>query len=208
MTQHYNLIIIGAGLSGIGAACHYMRDCTEIHQGGGDYTILESRETMGGTWDLFRYPGIRSDSDMHTLGYNFKPWTDAKAIADGPAILKYIKEAAAEYGVDKHIQFSTRVMSMNWKSDDARWHITVTDKDGTPREMTANFVISCAGYYRYDAGHNPQFEGREDFGGPVIHPQHWPQDLDHAYLPISRAKSYQKIWLIKWRAGKTSSVPI
>jgi len=175
MTKHYNLLIIGAGLSGIGTACHYKRDC-----GDDDFAILEARESMGGTWDLFRYPGIRSDSDMHTLGYNFKPWTQAKAIADGPSILSYIKEAAAEYDLDKHIQYSTKVVSMNWSSGDARWHITAEGKDGTRREMSANFVMSCAGYYRYDEGHNPVFEGREDFSGPIIHPQHWPQDLDHA----------------------------
>ncbi len=175
MTQHYNLIIIGAGLSGIGTACHYMREC-----GADDFTILESRAALGGTWDLFRYPGIRSDSDMYTLGYNFKPWTQTKAIADGASILDYIKETAVENGVDKHIQFQTRVISMDWQSKLAHWHVIVEDKDGVRRDLYANFVISCAGYYRYDAGHEPVFEGRDDFAGSVIHPQTWPQYLDYA----------------------------
>ena len=175
MTKHYNLIIIGAGLSGIGTACHYKRDC-----GDDDFAILESRAVMGGTWDLFRYPGIRSDSDMHTLGYNFKPWTEAKAIADGPSILRYIKETAAEYDLDKHIHYNTRVISMNWVSGAAHWHIITEDQEGARRDIFANFVISCAGYYKYDAGYNPVFEGRDDFNGPIIHPQQWPQDLDYA----------------------------
>jgi len=174
MTEHYNLIIIGAGLSGIGTACHYKRDC-----GDDDFAILESRGSMGGTWDLFRYPGIRSDSDMHTLGYNFKPWTNAKAIADGPSILNYIQETAAEYDLNRHIQYNTRVVSMNWVSGDACWHLTLENAAGDKRDIRANFIVSCAGYYRYDEGHNPEFKGRESFDGPIIHPQHWPQDLNY-----------------------------
>jgi cation diffusion facilitator CzcD-associated flavoprotein CzcO len=174
MTEHYNLIIIGAGLSGIGTACHYKRDC-----GDDDFAILESRGSMGGTWDLFRYPGIRSDSDMHTLGYNFKPWTNAKAIADGPSILNYIQETAAEYDLNRHIQYNTRVVSMNWVSGDACWHLTLENAAGDKRDIRANFVVSCAGYYRYDEGYNPEFKGRENFDGPIIHPQHWPQGLNY-----------------------------
>ncbi|MEP1229622.1 MAG: NAD(P)/FAD-dependent oxidoreductase [Litorimonas sp.] len=175
MTTHYNLIVIGAGLSGIGMACHYKRDC-----GREDYAILEARDVMGGTWDLFRYPGVRSDSDMHTLGYNFKPWTNAKAIADGPSILNYIQETASEYGVDKHIQYETKLVSMNWTAREARWKIVVEDKTGARRDMSANFVVSCAGYYNYDEGYNPSFEGQTNFDGPIIHPQHWPQDLNYS----------------------------
>jgi len=140
--------------------------------------VLEARERMGGTWDLFRYPGIRSDSDMHTLGYDFKPWTDGKAIADGPAILDYIKETAAEFGIEDHIRYDRKVTAMDWKSDEARWHLTVQSSDGSTSQLTANFIVSAAGYYNYDKGHHPHFEGREDFKGDIIHPQHWPENYD------------------------------
>jgi cation diffusion facilitator CzcD-associated flavoprotein CzcO len=173
MTEHFDTLIIGAGLSGIGAAVHHNRECPNR-----SYVILEMRENMGGTWDLFRYPGIRSDSDMQTLGYDFKPWTNPKAIADGPAILKYIKETAQEYGVEDHIRFSAKVVALDWHSDTSRWHVTYASPDGSTTELTANFVMSAPGYYRYDKGHTPNFAGREDFNGQVIHPQHWPEDLD------------------------------
>ncbi len=173
MTEHFDTIIIGAGLSGIGAACHHRRECPDRN-----FVVLEARGQMGGTWDLFRYPGIRSDSDMHTLGYDFKPWTDGKAIADGPAILDYIKETAAEFGIENHIRYDQKVTAMDWKSEEACWHLTLTSANSETFLMKANFIISAAGYYNYDEGHNPHFEGRDDFGGDIIHPQHWPENYD------------------------------
>ena len=175
MGEHFDTVIIGAGLSGIGAACHLQRECPSR-----SYLVLEARTRMGGTWDLFRYPGIRSDSDMHTLGYDFKPWTDGKAIADGPAILDYIKETAAEFGIEDHIKYDRKVVSMNWKSAEARWHLTLSRADGTKSELSTNFIISAAGYYDYDNPYDPHFDGREDFAGDIIHPQHWPEDYDTA----------------------------
>ena len=175
MGEHFDTLIIGAGLSGIGAACHLKRECPKR-----SFIIVEARERMGGTWDLFRYPGIRSDSDMHTLGYDFKPWTDGKAIADGPAILDYIKETAAEFGIEDHIRYDRKVVSLNWKSAEARWYLTLSSADGTRSELTANFIISAAGYYDYDNPYDPHFDGREDFAGDIIHPQHWPEDYDTA----------------------------
>lgn len=173
MTEHFDTVIIGAGLSGIGAACHHRRECPDR-----SFIVLEARERMGGTWDLFRYPGIRSDSDMHTLGYDFKPWTDGKAIADGPAILNYIKETAAEFGIEDHIRFDRKVVTMDWQTSDACWRLTLQSKDGQTTHLTANFIISAAGYYNYDQGHDPHFEGREAFSGDIIHPQHWPDNYD------------------------------
>ncbi|MEP4050812.1 MAG: NAD(P)/FAD-dependent oxidoreductase [Litorimonas sp.] len=173
MTEHFDTVIIGAGLSGVGAACHHRRECPDR-----SFIVLEARERMGGTWDLFRYPGIRSDSDMHTLGYDFKPWTDGKAIADGPAILDYIKETAAEFGIEDHIRYDRKVTAMDWNSDQAYWQLTLTSKEGETFSLTANFIISAAGYYNYDKGHDPHFEGRDDFSGDIIHPQHWPDNYD------------------------------
>ncbi|GAB2456860.1 flavin-containing monooxygenase [Jatrophihabitans fulvus] len=174
MTDHVDVLIVGAGLSGIGAACHLRRECPDK-----SFVILESRDAIGGTWDLFRYPGIRSDSDMFTLGYSFKPWTDGKSIADGPAILEYVREAARENDVERHIRFGHRVQRIEWSSDTARWTVTSTVGD-TTTTMTASFVSVCAGYYRYDEGFTPEFPGRDDFAGQIVHPQHWPEDLDHA----------------------------
>ena len=173
MSEHFDTVIIGAGLSGIGAACHHRRECPDR-----SFVVLEARERMGGTWDLFRYPGIRSDSDMHTLGYDFKAWTDGKSIADGPAILEYIKETAAEFGIDEHIRYDRKVVAMDWKSSEGRWHLTLGSSDGKTSIVTANFIISAAGYYNFDKGYDPHFEGREDFSGDIIHPQHWPEDYD------------------------------
>lgn len=171
----YDVIIIGAGLSGIGAAVHLQKQCP-----GKSYRILEARDAIGGTWDLFRYPGIRSDSDMHTLGYNFKPWTEAKAIADGPNILKYIRETAEEYGVLDQIEFGARVVSCQWSSATALWSVTTESRDGQQRTTTCRLINNCSGYYRYDQGYLPQFPGAESFQGQLIHPQHWPEDLDYA----------------------------
>ena len=172
--EHADVIIVGAGLSGIGAACHLKRECP-----GRSFTILEARDAIGGTWDLFRYPGVRSDSDMHTLGYDFKPWTDAKAIADGPSILDYVRETARENGLMERIRFGHRVRSARWDSDEARWTVTV-DRVGDGRvEIVGNFLYLCSGYYDYERGHTPRFDGQENFGGQIVHPQFWPETLDH-----------------------------
>ncbi len=176
MDEVIDVLIIGAGLSGIGAACHLKRECPELK-----LRLLEARERSGGTWDLFRYPGIRSDSDMHTLGYSFKPWEEAKAIADGPAILRYLREAATEYGVDELISYQQQVLRANWRSELQHWELTVRDgQSGEERLIRARFVHMCAGYYRYDHGHQPDFPGRDVFQGSFVHPQHWPEDLAYA----------------------------
>lgn len=173
MTEHLDVLIVGAGISGISAAWH-LQDRSPSKT----YAILERRENMGGTWDLFKYPGIRSDSDMFTLGFRFKPWTSAKAIADGPSILAYIKEAAAESGVDKNVRYNHQVTAAEWSDADNRWTVTV----GTGAEevtMTCSFLFATTGYYNYDQGYSPMFPGSEDFTGTIVHPQHWPEDLDY-----------------------------
>jgi len=171
--KHVNVLIVGAGLAGIGAAVHLQRNCPEK-----SYAILEARETIGGTWDLFRYPGIRSDSDMFTLGYSFKPWLGEKAIADGESILAYIKETAREYGVEGRIRFGHKVIAAEWSSEEALWTVRA-ERDGEPVELTCDWLYGCTGYYRYDEGFSPNFEGTERFGGQIVHPQHWPEDLDY-----------------------------
>ncbi|MEV1286527.1 NAD(P)/FAD-dependent oxidoreductase [Micromonospora sp. NPDC049679] len=173
MTDHVDVLIVGAGLSGIGAAHHIQAALPER-----TYAILEARDAIGGTWDLFRYPGVRSDSDMHTLGYRFRPWTQAKAIADGPSILRYIRDTATEAGIDRHIRFGHRVVRAEWSSENARWTVEAVH-DGKPVHLAASFLYVCSGYYRYDAGHTPHFPGIERFGGTLVHPQHWPADLDY-----------------------------
>ena len=172
--EHRDVLIIGAGLSGIGAAWHLQQRCP-----GRSYVILEARGAIGGTWDLFRYPGIRSDSDMYTLGYAFKPWTNAKAIADGPSILQYVRETAAEGGIEPNIRFGHRVLKAEWSTADSRWTVTA-EHEGKERTFTCSFLFACSGYYRYSAGYTPEFDGIEDFGGTLVHPQHWPQDLDYS----------------------------
>ncbi|WP_248579391.1 NAD(P)/FAD-dependent oxidoreductase [Nocardioides sp. InS609-2] len=172
--DHVDVLLIGAGLSGIGAACQLGRE-----HPGRSYTILERRDASGGTWDLFRYPGVRSDSDMFTLGYRFKPWRGDKALADGPSILEYVRETAQEYGVDEHIQYATHVTGASWDTDTGRWAVTGT-RDGAPFAMTCDFLWCTSGYYNYDQGFTPHFEGIDDFGGQVIHPQLWPEDIDYA----------------------------
>ncbi len=175
-SEHFDVLIIGAGLSGIGAGCHM-----KMGAPGKSYAILEGRATLGGTWDLFRYPGIRSDSDMYTLGYSFRPWREAKAIADGPSILSYIKETAAAYGVDSHIRFQHMVKSASWSSGDAVWTIEAErGPDREPVRLTCGFLLTCSGYYDYAAGYTPDFKGVGQFAGRVVHPQHWPEDLDVA----------------------------
>src|SRR4051794_21504790 len=175
-TTHVDVLVVGAGLSGIGAGCHLTMECPDK-----SFAILEARDAVGGTWDLFRYPGIRSDSDMFTLGYPFRPWPEPKAIADGPSILSYINDTARAYGVDSKIRFNHRVARASWSTDDAQWTVDVERSDtGETVQFTCNFLFMCAGYYRYDEGYTPEFPGRERFNGPVIHPQQWPEDLDYA----------------------------
>ena len=173
MTEHVDVVIVGAGLACVGAA-HNIGTAFP----GRTYTILEARDAIGGTWDLFRYPGIRSDSDMQTLGYRFRPWTSEKAIADGPSILEYVRETAADAGIDRHIRFGHKVIRASWSTEDALWTVEVVH-DGEPVRFTTSFLYLCSGYYRYDAGHAPEFPGIERFGGTVVHPQHWPEDLDY-----------------------------
>jgi monooxygenase len=171
--QQFDVLIIGAGLSGIGAACQLQAQCPAKR-----FAILEARDVMGGTWDLFRYPGIRSDSDMFTMGYSFRPWQSEKAITDGPSILQYIKDTAREHGVDRKIRYGHRVRSAAWSSADALW--TVEAEVGPkrrPTRFTCNFLYLCSGYYDYDAGYMPGWAGMERFQGRIVHPQHWPEDL-------------------------------
>ena len=168
-------LIVGAGLSGIGSAVHLRHGVPDA-----SVLILEARERIGGTWDLFRYPGVRSDSDMHTLGYAFKPWTGAKAIADGPSILRYIQETAQEQGVLPLIRFGHRVLQADWDSASARWTLQVLRvADGQTLRLQCRFLLLCSGYYNYQHGHAPHFDGQENFAGRIVHPQHWPQDLDY-----------------------------
>ncbi|HEX3809868.1 MAG TPA: NAD(P)/FAD-dependent oxidoreductase [Rhizomicrobium sp.] len=173
--EHLDVIIVGAGLSGIGAGYHLQQRCPKK-----TYAILEGRDAIGGTWDLFRYPGIRSDSDMYTLGYSFKPWREAKAIADGPSILNYVRQTASENRIDSHIRFQHMVKHASWSSEDARW--TVEAERGPDKErvlLTCNFLFMCSGYYSYTGGYTPEFAGSESFAGRIVHPQKWPEDLDY-----------------------------
>ena len=172
-TQHVELLVVGAGLSGIGAAARVERD-----RPGTSYAILDMRHAMGGTWDLFRFPGIRSDTDMYTFSYPFKPWSGAKSMGDGADIRAYIHEMAAEYGVDRHIHFGTKVLAASWSSQEARWTVEV-EVDGEPATWTCSFVYLCTGYYDYEQGHQPDFEGLEDFAGAYVNPQFWPAELDY-----------------------------
>lgn len=176
--EHLDVVIVGAGLSGIGAAYRLQTECPSR-----SYVIIEARDVMGGTWDLFRYPGVRSDSDMFTLGYPFKPRREAKAIADGPSILHYIKQTAREFGLDERIRYRTKVLSADWSTETARWKLVLSrrEKTGevTQQQLTCNFLYSCAGYYSYDNGYAPEFLGLESFNGTIVHPQFWPEDLDY-----------------------------
>jgi monooxygenase len=175
-TEHVDVLIVGAGLSGVGAGYHLQANCP-----GKTYAILEARDASGGTWDLFRYPGIRSDSDMFTLGYSFRPWKEAKAIADGPSILDYVRETARDHGIDQRIRFGHRVVRAEWSTDDARWTVEAQRGDtGETVSLTCGFLYNCTGYYRYDEGYTPDFAGTERFAGRIVHPQHWPEDLDYA----------------------------
>jgi monooxygenase len=174
--EHLDVLIVGAGISGISAAWHLQERCP-----GKSYAIFEARADLGGTWDLFRYPGIRSDSDMYTLGYRFKPWTGAKSIADGASILEYVREAASEHGIDEKIRFHHRIVGAEWSSEDSRWTVEAERSDtGEKVWLTCGFLWACSGPYRYDEGYTPDFEGVDRFAGPIVHPQRWPEGLDYA----------------------------
>ena len=174
-TDFVDVLIVGAGLSGIGSARHLQQACPER-----SFALLESRDALGGTWDLFRYPGIRSDSDMYTLGYSFKPWLERKSLADGPAILRYLQEAASETGVDRHIRYRHTVCSASWSSATARWTVVALRTDTGERvEISCQFLLMCSGYYDYEQGYTPDFAGTADFRGRIVHAQHWPQDMDY-----------------------------
>jgi cation diffusion facilitator CzcD-associated flavoprotein CzcO len=175
MRDYYDVLIVGAGLSGIGMACHLAMECPDKR-----VAILERRNAIGGTWDLFRYPGIRSDSDMFSFGYKFRPWNELKVLADGPSIRKYVTETAQQYGVDKKIQYGLKILSANWSSEQKLWTLTALhEASGEQRTFRASFLVSCTGYYNYDKGYLPHFPGVERFKGQCIHPQHWPENLDY-----------------------------
>lgn len=205
--EHLDVVVVGAGLSGVGAAYRLQTECP-----GRSYAILEARDSMGGTWDLFRYPGIRSDSDMFTLGYPFRPWRDAKSIADGPSILRYIKETAAAYGIDRRIRYRTKVLSADWSTADARWTLTVERTDaagGGPvrSTLTCGFLYSCAGYYDYDQGHAPDFPGIASYTGTVVHPQFWPEDLSYeGKRVVVIGSGATAVTLVPAMAGKAAHV--
>jgi monooxygenase len=175
LPEHFDVLIVGAGLSGVGAAYHLQTQCPDK-----TFAILEARDRIGGTWDLFRYPGIRSDSDMYTLGYRFRPWREAKSIADGASILEYVRETASESGIDRKIRFGHKVVRADWSSEDARWTVEAELAGGEVKTFTACFLLTCSGYYRYDEGYAPSFAGRESFRGQIVHPQHWTEDVDYA----------------------------
>ncbi len=177
--ERLDLVIVGAGLSGVGAAHHFSTAFPER-----TYAVLEARGAMGGTWDLFRYPGVRSDSDMVTLGYRFRPWTDPTTMAGGDAIRGYIEDTAAEGGIDAHVRYHHRVVRADWSAAEGEWVLTVErgapGEETVTEELRAAFLLGCTGYYRYDEGYRPDFPGEDDFGGLIVHPQHWPEDLDYA----------------------------
>ncbi|MCU0491748.1 MAG: NAD(P)/FAD-dependent oxidoreductase [Chloroflexaceae bacterium] len=175
-TEHVDVLIVGAGLSGICAAYYVQKECP-----GKRYAILEGRESLGGTWDLFRYPGVRSDSEMYTLGYSFRPWRGTNAIADGPTILQYLRETAAAYGIDRHIRFQHRVQHASWSSADGMWTVEATrGSDGSVARFTCQFLMMCSGYYSYASGYTPSWPGLEQFNGTLVHPQQWPETLDYS----------------------------
>ena len=192
--EAFDVLVIGAGISGISAGYHLQQHCP-----GKRYAILEARDRLGGTWDLFRYPGIRSDSDMHTFGFGFRPWPSPKAISDGADILAYLNDTVREYGIDRHIRYGCRLLSADWSSADACWTLTVqTAANPQPVQMRCSFLLMCSGYYDYAKGHTPHFEGADQFKGRIVHPQHWPADLDW---------SGQKVVIIGSGATAVTMVP-
>jgi cation diffusion facilitator CzcD-associated flavoprotein CzcO/acetyl esterase/lipase len=201
--EQFDVVIVGAGLSGIGAAVHLQRECP-----GKRFALLEARGAIGGTWDLFRYPGVRSDSDMYTLGYDFKPWNDAKAIAEGPAIRGYIAEAARENGIERHIRLQQRVLSADWSSREACWTLVIDHGEGRERSaLRANFVLLCSGYYSYMCGYRPPFQGEERYRGTLVHPQFWPEKLDCAGKRVVVVGSgATAVTLVPALAGKAAHV--
>lgn len=173
--SYYDVIIVGAGLSGIGAAYHLQTECPKK-----SFTVLEGRAAMGGTWDLFKYPGIRSDSDMYTLGFPFNPWSNAKAIADGPTILQYIKDTAAKFGIDKKIKFNHKVIDASWSDAEKMWTLKIAPHEGVQHEtLKCKFLTMCSGYYNYENGYTPEFPGIENYKGKVVHPQKWTSDINY-----------------------------
>lgn len=205
MKANYDVLIIGAGLSGIGMACHLAEACPDKRIG-----ILERRSVIGGTWDLFRYPGIRSDSDMFSFGYKFRPWHELKVLADGPSIRRYIVDTAREYGVDKHIQFGLKILRASWSSEDRCWTVTAHN-EGSHETciLTCKFLIPCTGYYNYDHGHRPDFAGLERYRGICVHPQHWPEGLDYrGKRVIVIGSGATAVTLVPAMAGKASHVTL
>lgn len=202
-TQHYNVIIIGAGLSGIGTACHLATDCPDK-----SVAILERRERIGGTWDLFKYPGIRSDSDMLTFGYNFRPWNGLNILAGGGSIRDYIEKTADQYNVKEKVHYGITTTNADWSNQDQKWHISAQhEPSGETREYSCDFLISCTGYYNHDAGFRPEFPGEEHFDGQIIHPQHWPEDLDYqGKKVIVIGSGATAVTLVPSMAGKTSHI--
>jgi cation diffusion facilitator CzcD-associated flavoprotein CzcO len=172
--DHVDILVVGAGLSGIGAGYYLQTSCPQK-----TYTILEGRHASGGTWDLFRYPGVRSDSDMYTLGYRFRPWPGAQAIADGPSILEYVRDTARQYGIDKKIRYNHRVKRATWSSREKMWTVEAQSPNGRRMDLTCRFIYLCTGYYDYESGYTPEFKGAADFKGRIVHPQKWPHDLDY-----------------------------
>jgi monooxygenase len=170
-----DVLIVGAGISGISMAAHMKMLCL-----GRSFAVVDRRDDLGGTWDLFRYPGIRSDSDMHTFGFRFEPWIHEQSIADGPNIIEYLNRVVDERGIRPHLRFGEKVLSADWRSDEARWHVELEGKNGARRRTTAGFLYLGSGYYDYDDPHNPEFKGREAFKGQIVHPQFWPEKLDYA----------------------------
>ena len=172
--ERFDVVVVGAGISGIGAGVHLQQKSPDR-----SFVILEGRENIGGTWDLFKYPGIRSDSDMHTLGYEFKPWKAEKSIADGPSIMEYLRETVSEHDLARHMRFGERVVRAEWSTPTATWTVHTARSDGSTGVFECNYLFMCAGYYSYKSGYLPEFRGRERFTGRVVHPQEWPDDLDY-----------------------------